>query len=244
MDPARSRHAGAQRVVERRLRQWEIQRRQAPARRTGAAVKVQPYVALSRTVGSGAGEIAELLSRRLGWEVSDKEVLEHMAADDNVRRRIYTLMDERKENWLDDILRPITLGPGSLRNDYFRRLRAAIAAIGAQAPAIFVGRGAGLLLPPEAGLRVRLAAPRDFRIANYARRYQMDVEQAAARVDRIDRERSQFLESYCGVHPDAAESYDLAINTASFAASDAVEIIIAALKSKIPAVAEVRPKGT
>lgn len=238
MDPAKSRDAGAQRVVERRLRQWEIQRRQAPTRRTGAAAKVQPYVALSRTVGSGAGEIAKLLSQRLGWDVSDKELLEHMAADDNVRRRIYALIDERKENWLDDILRPITLGPGSLRNDYFRRLRTAIAAIAAQAPAIFVGRGAGLLLPPEAGLRVRLAAPRDIRIANYAQRYQMEVAEAATRVDRIDRERSQFLESHCGVHPDAAESYDLAINTASFTPPDAADIIIAALKRKIPSAAE------
>ena len=238
MDPAKSRHAGAQRIVERRLRQWEIQRRQAPAPRPDAAARVRPYVALSRTVGSGAAEIAELLSRQLGWEVSDKEVLEHMAADDNVRRRIYALMDERKGNWLDDILRPITLGPGSLRNDYFRRLRAAIAAIAAQAPAIFVGRGAGLLLPPEAGLRVRLAAPRDVRIAAYARRYQLDPAVAATRVDEIDRERSEFLESYCGVHPDAAESYDLAINTASFAASDTAEIIITALKRKIPSATE------
>jgi len=237
MDSGITQNIGSRRVLERRLRNWEIQRDQQPAR-PADAVKVHPYVALSRDAGSGAGEIAALLSAGLGWDVYDKKLLEHMAADDNVRRRVYGLMDEREENFLADILRPIALGRDALRNDYFRRLRMAVATIVSRTSAIFLGRGAVLLLPPDAGLRVRIIAPRDVRIANFARRNNLDPAAAAAQVARIDQERKRFLESHFGPDADAPDRYDLTINTAGLSAADAAEIIAVALKRKTSAIGE------
>jgi cytidylate kinase len=231
MDSGITQNTGSRRVLERRLRTWEIQRDQQPAR-PGQPVKVYPYVSLSRDAGSGADEIAALLSTRLGWDVYDKRLLEHMASDDGVRRRVYGLMDEREENFLADILRPIALGRDALRNDYFRRLRMAVATIVSRTSAIFLGRGTVLLLPPDAGLRVRIIAPRDVRVAHYARHHNVDPAAAAAQVGRIDQERKRFLESHFGPDADAPERYDLTINTACLSAADAAEIIAVALRCK------------
>ncbi len=220
-------------MTERRLRQWEILSGQEPASDQPQAVSVQPYVAISRTVGSGGRAVADLLSQRLGWDVYDKEIVDHMAADDGVRRRLYHLMDERRDNWLDAILRPITLGPGALRNDYFRRLRLAIATIASQTNAIFLGRGAGRLLPSEGGIYVRLVADRERRIAAYAARQNLDPQKAAIEVDRIDGERGQFLTEHFGCVQEEAESYDLVLNMTGFSPAQAVDLIVTALQQRV-----------
>ena len=241
MDRARFRDEGTARVAERRLRQWEIHTSQEHASAQEEAALVHPYIAISRSVGSGGRTVADLLSQTLGWDVFDKEIVEHMAADDGVRRRLYHLMDERRDNWLDAILRPIALGPGALRNDYFRRLRLAIATIASQANAIFLGRGAGLLLPPELGLHVRLIADREQRIAAYAARQNLDTLKATAEVDRIDREREQFLTGHFGSVRDEAERYDLVVNMSNFTATQAADLIESLLRQRVPLVQTDQP---
>lgn len=237
MHSAASNSPSVHRVVERQLRNWEIQREQDPTPKAKLPLKVHPYVAISREAGSGAMEIAQLLSTRLGWPLFDKEILEHMSADDAVRKRMYRLMDERDEKWLDDILRPLTLGALALRNDYFRRLRAAVGTIAAHESAIVLGRGAGLLLPPDAGLHVRFVAPRDVRAARLARRHGLDVTEAARLADQTDKGRLHFLEAHFGPEPHRAERFDLTINTARLDSNQAVEVIVAALKTKFPSLA-------
>jgi hypothetical protein len=237
MHAAASNSPSVQRVVERQLRNWEIQREQSPSPRAKAPLKVHPYVAISREAGSGAMEVARLLSTRLRWPLFDKEILEHMGADDAVRKRMYHLMDERGEDWLDDILRPLTLGPRALRNDYFRRLRASVGTITAQESAIFVGRGAGLLLQPDAGLHVRFVAPREARAARLAQRHGIDATEASKFADQTDRDRLHFLESHFGPDPHRPERFDLTINTARLNVNQAVEVIHGALKAKFPSLA-------
>ncbi len=240
MDPAISHHAGVQRVVERRLRQWELQGRPRSTAAEHKTVQTYPYVALSRSVGSGATEVADMLHNRLGWDVYDKQILEHMAADDAVRRRLYALMDERHQNWLDEILRPITIGRDASRNDYLRRLRAAIAGTTAQTPGVFLGRGAVYLLPPERGLRVRLVAARTRRIAYYGALHGLDAVKAAAEVDRIEAERTHFLAVHFVADPVAPERFDLTINTDELTSAAIVEVILTALTQKVPGI-HVRP---
>lgn len=233
MDRARFRDEGTARVAEKRLRQWEIHTSQGPAPAAEKSASVHPYIAVSRSVGSGGRTVADLLSQRLGWDVYDKEIVDHMAADDSVRRRLYHLMDERRDNWLDAILRPISLGPGTLRNDYFRRLRLAIATIASQSNAIFLGRGAGLLLPADRGIHVRLIADREKRISAYAARQNLDPQKAAAEVDRIDREREQFLTGHFGSVSDEAGRYDLVLNMTGFSATQAADLIETLLRQRV-----------
>ena len=110
----------------------------------------------------------------------------------------------------------------------------AVATIASQTSAIFLGRGAGLLLPPEKGLHVRLIAERDRRIAAYAARQQVDARKAAAELDRIDRERGQFLAAHFGPVSEEAERYDMILNMAYFSAVQAADLIEVALRQRTP----------
>jgi cytidylate kinase len=233
MSPSRSHTPAIQRVIERRLRNWEIQKGQKPGASPIQTPSVYPYIALSREAQSGAGRIARLLADRLHWPLFDKEILDHMAADDGVRHRMYSLMDENKQDWLDEILRPLALGAETLRNDYFRRLRAAVGTIAAHESTVFLGRGAGYLLPPERGLHVRLVASRRVRAARLARQADLSESAAAEKLDRVDQERSRFLAAHFMADPCQPARFDLVLNTDQFSDEAVADLIASALSLKL-----------
>lgn len=77
-----------QRLVERQMRNWELQRAQhhaeAPAQRAGVA----DFICISRDVGAGGTGLGLTLAERLGWPVFDRDILHTMAGDDSVREQI------------------------------------------------------------------------------------------------------------------------------------------------------------
>ncbi|MEW6251294.1 MAG: cytidylate kinase family protein, partial [Planctomycetota bacterium] len=150
-------------LVEKQMRNWELSRAQRAAGPggqggTGTAQRVAPFVAISRSVEAGGSEVARELGEALGWPVFDREILQAMAGDNEVRARLYENMDERDKSWIEDALKWLLRGRVP-PEDYYYRVTEAVLAIQRQGPAVFLGRGADLILPKELGLRVRLDAP-------------------------------------------------------------------------------------
>jgi len=214
-------------AVERQMRNWELGRAQRvdtpdPKRRA-----VEPFITLSRSVGADGGEIAALLGRELDWPVFDKELLDAMAGDDAVRRRIYASMDERDVGWCEEALRSLVAGQFA-RNDYFHRLTETVLSLARQGRGIFLGRGADLILPRGVGLRVRLIAPRAACVERFAREHDLDRDEAAADVERRENERDEFIRRHFHVDPNDPARYDLTINLERFASRSVVSTILTA----------------
>ncbi|MCX7625250.1 MAG: cytidylate kinase-like family protein [Candidatus Sumerlaeaceae bacterium] len=91
---------------------------------------------------------------------------------------------------------------------------------------VIVGRGAAFLAEPGKALRVRVVAPRDVRIANFARYENTSLEEAAKRLERIEKERAEFLKRYFGAEEAGATCYDLAVNTQCLDHDVCVELIL------------------
>jgi cytidylate kinase len=223
-------------IVERQMRNWELSRRQSDARpQREPPEDVQNYIAISRQLGSGGYDIAHRLGRTLGWQVYGREILDYMAEQDTVQRRIYALQDERHETWLESIMNALVPERPFGRDDYFHKLARAILTIARNESAIFLGRGAAFLLPPQRGLRVRIVAPLETCVANLAMREGLTLEEAEHKVRHQGRERENFIRAHFVPEPWAADHYDLVLNLESITPDAARAIIIEALTHKTKA---------
>lgn len=221
--------AAIARMVEKQMRNWELAKAQRLNVPEPHRAEVEDFIAVSRTVGAGGKSVSTLLGSALGWPVFDKEILQAMARDDAIRREIYASMDERDIGWHEETLRAL-VEPEFVKNDYFHRLTETVLSIARQGHAVFVGRGADLILPRHIGFRARLVAPLEIRVRNYADRYNVSLEQAREDVPRIDRERAEFVRRHFKVELDDPLRCDLAINLSRFSFAQAAELILEARK--------------
>lgn len=217
-------------IVEKQMRNWELSRsQQHKPKPTEPAREVEDFVTISRMVGAGGRQTAMQLGERLDWPVFDREILQTMAGDDQVRTRLYEWLDERDLGWIEDTLRWLLEGEFR-KDDYFRRLSETVLAIARQGRAIFLGRGADLLLPRERGLRVHLVASREVCVHRLAQRNNISDALASAEVDRIHRERTDFVRGQFGTAAAEITRHDLMLNTERFSTPEVVELICHALR--------------
>ncbi len=216
-------------VLERQMRNWELagaQRRNVPVVQRP---EVEEFITVSRGVGAGGGEMATRLGEQLGWPVFGKEILDSMAGDDDVRRRLYASMDERDIGWCEEALRSL-MHHEFIQNDYFRRLTESILSIARQGHAIFLGRGSDLILPRHIGFRVRLIAPLATCVTQYANELGLTKERAIEAIRRIEEERDTFIRNRYNVDPGDPTRFDLTINLERITPADAIELILCARK--------------
>lgn len=223
---------GIARLVEQQLRRWEIERQLRLAQeKEKQRLAVREFVTISRPVGTGGAEVARGLVERLGWPLFDREVLNHMAQNDQVRAQIYANMEERDITWIDALVEWVLHGE-SRRDDYVRRLTETILALARQGPGIFLGRGADMILPQDHGLRVRLEAPLDQRIHRHAELTKVDLRVARVQVSRIDHERAAFFRKHFHREAEDNSRFDLVLNLGRMSRTEAVELILAAMKTR------------
>ena len=144
-------------------------------------------------------------------------------------------MDERVRSAIEaDDRRPAEPAAPFSESDYVSRLVRVIATLGEGGSAVIVGRGSAYILGPERALRVLVVAPREDRIERFAKRHDLPLAEAEARLAREDDARRQFIERSFRVDPDDASLYDLAVNTASFGIEGCVELVQEALARRWP----------
>jgi len=107
---------------------------------------VMPSVCFSRQIGVGALEIADLLAGMIHYRVIDREILEHMAKDANLSRKMIEFYDERYPGRASELFSMLISEKTFLKSDYARQLAKTVTTLAASEPTIFVGRGMGPLM--------------------------------------------------------------------------------------------------
>lgn len=210
-------------LVSRQVRQSELARQRAAEAGEPCAHSV---VTISRRMGSGARIVAQKLAAELGWSLWDKDLIDAMAEDGAVSRRVVEAFDEKTMSELEVFARG-ALGDHELGGFlYPRHLARAVASIAALGNAVILGRGANYLLPEA--LHVRIDASFEFRVANMMRFENLSREEAEAKVNDSDRERAAFLMRVFGKERVRNTHYDLAIQMDRFTNDEAVKIILTA----------------
>lgn len=217
--------AALAKLVEKQMRNWELGKAQRLAVAEPQRREVEDFIAISRAVGTGGRELAGKVGEALAWPVFDKEILNAMAGDDVLRRQIYASMDERDLSWTEETLRAL-LQPEFARNDYFHRLTQTILSLARQGHAVFLGRGAHLILPPGRGFRVRLVAPFEMRLRRFAEEFELSPDQAREGLLRIENERADFLRKHFRIDTADETRHDLTVNLERFSPDQAVDLVL------------------
>lgn len=213
------------RNIEKQMRNWEIARGQHYAAQPRH--DVADFVTICNIVGAGGTEVAAAVGRQLGWPVFDRELLTHMAGDDQTRAGLYRSMDERDLGWLEITLRSLS-DAAFRKNDYFHRLMETVLCLTRQGPAVFVGRSTDLILPKSKGLRVKLIASTEYCAARFAQRNHMELQQAREEVARIETERREFISNHFHIDAYDPMRFDLLINVERFSIDQVADLILAA----------------
>ena len=216
------------------------------------AIAVMRAITISREYGSGGGEIAARLARRLGWQLIDHAVIEQTARELEVHETEVEKYDEEyvegtRPGILDRILEqfapsaPMTGGGGVLirpsssaeARAYQETMRDIITAAATTGHVVIVGRGGQVLLADQRDvLHIRVVAPLEQRVAYAVRREGLDTEAARRRVQAKDQARTRFMQTQYRCQHEDPHLYDLVINTAVLDLDSAVDQICLALESK------------
>ena len=216
------------------------------------AIAAMRAITVSREYGSGGGEIAARLARKLGWQLIDHAVIEQAASELGVYKTEVEKHDEEYvESTLSRILNRIqhfapaaftSAGGSSIfasppraaeTRAYQDTMRYIITAAANTGHVVIVGRGGQVLLANKRDvLHIRVVAPLELRVAYVARREGLDLDAARERVQAKDRARTRYmLTQYHSQHEDP-HLYDLVIDIAVLDLDSAVDLICLAVERK------------
>lgn len=189
-----------------------------------------PYLTVSREVASGGTEVASRVGERLGWKVLGRELVQDLAHQLELDPRLLDLMDETRVGWFSETLLNLFNSRLVFQGSYVAMLSRSIALAACDGPVVIVGRAANLILPPEHGLRVRIVAPREFRVAALADREGLELRAAGTRLDKIDDSRAEFVRRHFRIEAADPYYYDLVIDTFRFGIGASADLICRALE--------------
>ena len=177
-------------------------------------------ITISREYGSGGGEIASRLARRLGWQLVDHAIVERVASELGTSQEEAETHDESTGGIISQVLNVMqNLYPAYMvsappeaflsAEDYSRTVDRIVKAAAARGHVVIVGRASQVILADLGDvLHVRVIAPFEKRVVYVMQR------------EGVDR------------HPDDAQLYDLVLNTSLLDLESAVDIIGFTLQQK------------
>ena len=199
---------------------------------------------ISREYGSGGGEIASRLAKRLGWRLIDHALVERTARELGTSIQEAEAHDEYTEGIVSRVLNTMLyLYPASMVSappeaflsdeEYRRVVNRIVRVAAARGQVVIVGRASQVIL---AGLRdvlhVRIIAPFEKRVAYVMQREGLDQHAAESRIHLKDHDRARHLEMEYHQKLEDAHLYDIVLNTSLLDLESAVEVICFTLQQK------------
>jgi len=202
-----------------------------PGQSEATGVTAVRAVAISREAGALGASVGQEVASRLGWRLYDQALLDQIADEMGLQSWSLDTVDERPRSLVRDLLAGLDSRLGASSSCYAHHLLKTLDSLAARGECVVVGRGAAHILPAESTLRVRLVAPRAFRIAAIQQDRGMTAEEAGRWIDATDRERVRFVKEYPGKDATDPGLYDLVLNVSRFTIPQAAGIIIDALRA-------------
>ena len=181
-------------------------------------------ITVEREYGSGGGEVAQLLSERLGWKLWDHLLTEEIARLANCPKAVVEVREERNDPLYYRLFKSFLRGSyeGSI-NAYKLKLvdsetilkmtERVVRHAAGKGNCVIVGRGSQHFLEdnPET-LRVFLYAPREDKLRRVMAGGKTESE-AQELVDTVDRDRIDFIQRYFDVEWPSRSLYHVMLNT-------------------------------
>lgn len=191
-----------------------------------------PYViTISREYGSGGHDVGEKLANRLGVAFYDRALIEKTACDlgytaDYVAGREQNISTAKLwELVFTDKSIPESMNPNHDDAIFVSQSRT-IRELAAEQPCVIIGRMADWVLRDRTNcLRVFITSDRQYAVGNVMKKEGLTAEEAARKIEKVNKGRSNHYMQYSDRHWTDARNYDLVINTSFTGIDGAVNII-------------------
>jgi len=222
-------------IVEGQLRRWEISEGEKTKLERQAHLEGREihYITISRQLGSGGGEVSRQLSKRMKWQLYDKQILDYMSENMNVHKSVLEHLDLSKNSWIEDLFGSLFSDNHIAHASYYRHLVKVLFAIAQNEDAIIVGRAAGMVLPRDKGLSVRITAPFELRCERYAQKENITLKDAKAKVSKADAQQKAFVKNFINKDVAEASNYDLVCNTETMKPDSVAKLIWRAFDQRL-----------
>lgn len=203
-------------------------------------------VTLSRQSGSEGNEIAQLLCKRLGYRLFDKNLMFQLATESGMRPSEIadaSADSHQAKGWLERIFANLpspfedpsswTLGAqeDARKAMSVLQVRKLINAAYEHGNIVIVGRGGQVELADKPNvLHVRVVAPLEIRIKRWQERENLLYDEARARVLERNQAHIDFVKRFYNADVTDPELYDLIISTKKITPEGAVDLIVKAME--------------
>lgn len=221
-----------EKIIERQLKLWEIQKLAYLEREKDGKSKPKPIITISRSKGALGEEVALKMSKLTGFQLLDQEILEAIAKDTGVQKKIVELLDEHVRSDLDLWFKGTMKGQIMDSTNYLNSLTRVVGTVMKHGEAILVGRGTNIVLGPNKAFRVRVTGSLKIRSERVAERENITLKKAEKIVQKNDEERDKFTKKSFGVNIEDPSYYDLTLNTDCINVDDAVDLILLGYSKK------------
>ncbi len=197
-----------------------------------------PFITISRQAGAGGHSLAKCLVDRMNmldpgeqpWTSWDRELVEKVAADHHISKKLIESMEESNHSWFEEFLAGLSFNGSEQfvsETKVYQRVAVTIRTLAQAGRVAIVGRG-GMYLTRNmpGGVHIRLVAPLDYRIDHMAKLSNVSRETAAAQVRQLDRNRETFYGRFWPRETLAPENFTMVLNTASLSDERMVDCIV------------------
>jgi cytidylate kinase len=216
-------------LVEQQARRWQLVREERRDQER------RPVLTVSRQHGAGGGEVVRTLSKELGLDVFDREIIQQIAESTHLSERIVGALDDKKREMLTEWLSGIASHSYLSAVEYRYQLTRVVGAVAHHGGAIILGRGAHLILGQGEALRVLIVAPLEDRIATIMKREGIGERDARRQIQVVEADRKAFLMKHFHTEFVDPAHFDLVVNTSLMGIAASCATIAAAAGRLQPA---------
>lgn len=218
------------RLIDERVTRSRIMREASLHAGREEAAPPGPTIVISRQLGSGGKLVAERVAERLGFDLWDKNLVDAIASDAFVTRRLVESFDEKTVSEIDLLARTFAGQPEAGGFLYRRHLAHTLLAIAKAGNAVIVGRGANFILTDA--LSVRVIATDQYRESKLMEFEGLSRDDARRCIHDSDRERAAFIRQVYDRNVADPLDYDVVAVVDCFGIDGVTDIVIAALKAR------------
>jgi cytidylate kinase len=189
-------------------------------------------ITISREAGARGSSIAKRVSESLGWQMFDQEMLGFLTQNQQAKDELLAETPPEAVAWANTEVQSLIRSQRTVSGADTTELIRLVFILAARGETVLVGRGAGVLLPQETTLNVRIVAPLRQRVAYFAQWQRLTEEEAAKEVSKRDQARSNLHQSFSANALSVQSNYDLILNSGRLGETACAELIVQAIRSK------------
>jgi len=202
-----------------------------------SAGQTMPFVTISRQAGlygqTLAGTCVDALNQQdqggRPWHAFDRELVEKVAADHQISQSLIDAVAESNHSWINDVLTGMKATGRSEPTQFnvYRRVAETMIGLAEAGKAVIVGRGgANITQAMPGGVHVRIVAPLEYRISQFAKKEKITESRAAQRIGDLDENRRSFYTRFWGKDALEPERYTVTFNAARVSQDQMVRAIL------------------